>query len=47
MLAANLVRGVFLGTLVVETGRILDELESGLAAVGPASQEPVEMTDPG
>ena len=47
MLAANLARGVFLGTLVVETGRILDELESGLAAVGPTSQEPVEVTDPG
>jgi len=46
MLAANLARGVFLGTLVVETGRILDELESGLAAVGPASQEPAEATDP-
>ena len=46
MLAANLARGVFLGTLVVETGRILDELDSGLAAVGPAPQEPLEATDP-
>ncbi len=42
MLAANLARGVFLGTLVVETGRILDELDSGLAAVGPAAAEPAE-----
>ena len=33
MLAANLSRGVFLGTLVVETGRILDELCAGLAAL--------------
>ena len=31
MLAANLARGVFLGALVVETGRILDELDAGLA----------------
>ena len=36
MLAANLSRGVFLGTLVVETGRILDELDGGLAALRPA-----------
>ncbi len=33
MLAASLTRGVFLGTLVVETGRILDELDAGLAAL--------------
>lgn len=33
MLAANLSRGVFLGALVVETGRILDELDSGLDAM--------------
>jgi uncharacterized membrane protein YgaE (UPF0421/DUF939 family) len=33
MLAANLSRGVFLGTLVVETGRILDELCAGLNAL--------------
>ena len=33
MLAANLARGVFLGALVVETGRILDELAAGLAVV--------------
>jgi len=33
MLAANLSRGVFLGTLVVETGRILDELCAGLTAL--------------
>ena len=32
MLAANLARGVFLGAMVVETGRILDELDGGLAA---------------
>jgi uncharacterized membrane protein YgaE (UPF0421/DUF939 family) len=37
MLSANLTRGVFLGALVVETGRILDELESGLAAMTSAS----------
>jgi hypothetical protein len=37
MLAANLARGVFLGALVVETGRILDELDAGLAGMtGPA-----------
>jgi hypothetical protein len=35
MLAANLTRGVFLGALVIETGRILDELEAGLAALAP------------
>ncbi len=46
MLAANLARGVFLGTLVVETGRILDELEAGLAAVGSASEEPVDLPNP-
>jgi len=41
MLAANLSRGVFLGALVVETGRILDELEAGLNAMhGPADQPP-------
>lgn len=33
MLAANLARGVFLGALVVETGRILDELDAGLNAM--------------
>lgn len=33
MLAANLSRGVFLGALVVETGRILDELDAGLRAM--------------
>jgi len=36
MLAANLARGVFLGALVVETGRILDELEAGLASMAEA-----------
>ena len=41
MLAANLTRGVFLGALVVETGRILDELDAGLAAMTD------EETDPG
>src|SRR6478672_2476548 len=40
MLAANLARGVFLGALVIETGRILDELEAGLVAVGPESADP-------
>ncbi|MET0864493.1 MAG: FUSC family protein [Nakamurella sp.] len=33
MLAASLARGVFLGALVVETGRILDELDAGLLAM--------------
>jgi uncharacterized membrane protein YgaE (UPF0421/DUF939 family) len=33
MLAANLNRGVFLGALVIETGRMLDELDAGLAAL--------------
>ena len=38
-LAANLARGVFLGALVVETGRILDELDAGLAAMtGPPDE---------
>jgi hypothetical protein len=37
-LAANLARGVFLGALVVETGRILDELDAGLQAM--TSTEP-------
>ncbi len=46
MLAANLARGVFLGTLVVETGRILDELESGLAAVAPGVAGTGGVTDP-
>jgi hypothetical protein len=42
-LAANLARGVFLGALVVETGRILDELDASLQAmtrVEPATAEP-------
>jgi uncharacterized membrane protein YgaE (UPF0421/DUF939 family) len=30
LVAANLPRGIYLGTLVVETGRILDELQHGL-----------------
>jgi uncharacterized membrane protein YgaE (UPF0421/DUF939 family) len=33
MLAVHLARGVFLGAMVVETGRVLDELETGLAAM--------------
>ena len=40
MLAANLARGVFLGALVVETGRILDELDAGLAAMRPRHRTP-------
>jgi len=36
MLAANLNRGVFLGALVIETGRILDELRAGLDALDGA-----------
>lgn len=39
MLAANLSRGVFLGALVVETGRILDELEAGLNAMNGSISE--------
>lgn len=39
MLAANLSRGVFLGTLVVETGRILDELLAGLTALEEPAAE--------
>jgi len=39
MLAANLARGVFLGALVVETGRILDELDAGLQAMGGGREE--------
>ncbi len=39
MLAANLSRGVFLGTLVVETGRILDELCAGLTALDEPAAE--------
>ena len=38
MLAANLARGVFLGAMVVETGRVLDELESGLDAMSPTDR---------
>jgi len=47
MLAAHLARGVFLGALVVETGRILDELDAGLTAMaGCPGGEQVEA-DPG
>ncbi len=35
LLAANLSRGIYLGALVVETSRILDELTSGLESVSP------------
>jgi hypothetical protein len=41
MLTANLSRGVFLGALVVETGRILDELDAGLAGM-TGSSAPVD-----
>ncbi len=37
LLAANLSRGIYLGALVVETSRILDELESGLDSAAGAS----------
>ena len=40
MLAANLARGVFLGALVVETGRILDELDAGLAEMTGTPESP-------
>lgn len=46
MLAANLSRGVFLGAMVVETGRILDELEAGLDAMGPTSDPGRGRTGP-
>lgn len=39
LVAANLSRGIYLGTLVVETERILDQLEAGLP------EEPSEPTD--
>jgi len=47
MLTANLVRGVFLGALVVETGRVLDELDAGLAALSGEEQLGVESDDRG
>ena len=40
MLAAHLTRGVFLGAMVVETGRVLDELEAGLDAMGGDQGDP-------
>jgi hypothetical protein len=40
MLSANLARGVFLGALVVETGRILDELDAGLQAMHSEKDRP-------
>lgn len=40
LLAANLERGVLLGALIVETERILVELESGLDAAGDRSADP-------
>jgi hypothetical protein len=46
MVAANLARGVFLGTLVVETGRILDELDAGLAAMSGPEQIQEEQPNP-
>ena len=39
MTAANLVRGLHLGALVVETGRVLDELESGLPGIAPVADD--------
>ena len=44
MLAANLSRGVFLGALVVETGRILDELDAGLAVLSEEHPRPAESS---
>ena len=40
MVAASLDRALYLGTLVVETGRILDELDAGLDAAFPLPAEP-------
>ncbi len=45
MLTASLARGVFLGALVVETGRILDELDAGLAAMTGDQPGPNRTTD--
>jgi hypothetical protein len=45
MLSANLARGVFLGALVVETGRILDELEAGLAGMTGPTPAAAERDD--
>jgi hypothetical protein len=39
LMSANLPRGIHLGALVVETTRILDELESGLDAVAPGGEQ--------
>lgn len=40
LLAANLERGVLLGALIVETARILDELEAGLDATRSGPDDP-------
>lgn len=40
MVAANLERALYLGTLVLETGRILDELDTGLDAAFPVATVP-------
>jgi uncharacterized membrane protein YccC len=40
LVAANLSRGIYLGTLVVETERILDQLEAGLPEIRDAGHEP-------
>lgn len=44
LVAANISRGIYLGTLVVETGRIVDEIEAGLNAIG-RPDEPPPMQD--
>lgn len=45
LVAANLSRGIHLGTLVVETERILDQLESGLPAADAAPAEDSEDSE--
>ncbi len=54
MLEANLSRGIYLGTLVVETERILDELEAGLdrttretGSSSPSAESPSAEPPPG
>lgn len=50
LVAANLTRGIYLGTLVVETERILDQLEGGLpedpAAIDATPAEPEGQRSP-
>jgi hypothetical protein len=47
LVAANLSRGIYLGTLVVETERILDQLESGLPPAAEGAPPPAEESATG